>query len=70
MPEYTALARYGGGAPSFDEAWYLYRCTAVFPFLTWFNNSAKWQPESVNTRNTMRAALAMIDHDTFGLLGV
>ena len=64
------LTHFGAHAPGFDEAWFMYRCTLVFPFLTWFNNSAKWQPESINTRHTMRAALAMLDHDTFGLLGV
>lgn len=64
------LRRYGATPPGFEEAWLMYRCTAVLPFLIWFNNSPKWQSESVNTRNTMRAAMAMIDHDTFGLLGV
>jgi hypothetical protein len=38
--------------------------------LTWLNNSAVWQPEPVNTRNTARAALAVIDHDALRLLGV
>lgn len=63
------LTRHGAAAPSFQEAWHHYRCTALFPFLTWLNNSAKWQPESINTRNTMRAALAVIDHDSLNLLG-
>lgn len=64
------LRHYGADAPAFDEAWHAYRCTALFPFLTWLNNSARWQPEAINTRNTMRAALAVIDHDTLALLGV
>jgi hypothetical protein len=63
------LKRHGATAPSFEEAWYHYRCTALFPFLTWLNNSARWQPESINTRNTMRAALAVIDHESLNLLG-
>jgi Phosphotransferase enzyme family len=64
------LARYGATVPNFEEAWLMYRCTTLYPFLVWFINSAKWQPEAVNTRNTVRGALAMMDHDTFDLLGV
>lgn len=64
------LQHYGAKAPDFDEAWQAYRCTALFPFLTWLNNSPKWQPEAINTRNTMRAALAVIDHGTLSLLDV
>jgi hypothetical protein len=54
----------------FDAAWYLYRCTTLFPLLTWVNNSAQWQPEAVNTRNAMRAAWAVVDHDVLNLLAV
>lgn len=64
------LARFGASPPGFEEAWFLYRCTTIFPMLTWLNNSAVWQPEPVNTRNTARAALAVIDHDALRLLGV
>lgn len=64
------LALYGATAPSFEEAWLMYRCTMLYPFLVWFINSAKWQPEAVNTRNTVRGAQAMMDHDVFNLLGV
>lgn len=60
----------GAVAPAFDEAWLQYRCTTLYPLLTWVNNSAKWQPEAVNTRNAVRAAWAVIDHDTLNLLGV
>lgn len=66
----NCLNNYGAQAPCFEEAWYFHRCTTLFPFLTWFNNSAKWQPEALNTRNCMRAALAVLDHDVFTLLGV
>jgi hypothetical protein len=75
--ERPLLARYlqglvaqGVKAPSFEEAWYYYRCAALFPFIVWYTNPAKWQPESVNTANCARAALAMLDHDVLGLLGV
>jgi hypothetical protein len=66
----AGLQASGAQAPSFDEAWLLYRCTTIFPLLTWVNNSAKWQPESVNTRNALRAAWAVIDHDALSVLGV
>ncbi|WP_340317394.1 aminoglycoside phosphotransferase/choline kinase family protein [Rhizorhabdus argentea] len=56
-------------APSFEEAWFFYRCAAIFPFLIWLGNGL-WQPEEINTQNTVRAANAMLDHDTFGLLGL
>lgn len=64
------LTHYGAKAPSFEEAWFQYRCTMLYIFLVWFINSTKWQPEAINTRNTVRGAHAMIDHDVFGLLGV
>ncbi|MDT4861413.1 hypothetical protein FQZ97_960190 [compost metagenome] len=64
------LTECGAQAPSFDDAWHQYRCTSLFPLLTWVNNSAKWQPEAVNTRNAMRAAWAVVDHDALNLLGV
>lgn len=64
------LARYGATPPGFDEAWFLYRCTTVYPFLAWIINAAVWQPESINTVNTMRSVMAMMDHDAFALLGV
>lgn len=60
----------GAQAPDFDQAWHLYRCTTIFPLLTWVNNSARWQPEAINTRNAMRAAWAVVDHDALNLLGV
>ena len=65
-----SLQRLGVVAPDFESAWFLYRCSTIYPLLTWLNNSGKWQPEAVNTRNTLRAALAVIDHDAFSLLGV
>jgi Phosphotransferase enzyme family len=57
-------------APTVDEAWYLYRCATFYPVVTWLNNSAVWQPEAINTANAVRAAIAALDHDAYGLLGV
>jgi hypothetical protein len=64
------LKAHGATPVSFEEAWFLYRCTTLFPLLTWINNSAQWQPEAINTRNAMRAAWAVCDHDVLNLLGV
>lgn len=65
------LAAHGVPQPlSFEEAWRLYRCACFYPVVTWLNNSAVWQPEAINTANAVRAAMAALDHDTFGLLGV
>lgn len=74
--ERPMLARYlrrlcelGVQAPSFDEAWYAYRCSVLFAHVVWYTNPAEWQPESVNTVNAGRAGLAMIDHGTLELVG-
>jgi aminoglycoside phosphotransferase (APT) family kinase protein len=67
----TRLAAYGAkDLPSLQDAWFLYRCATFYPVVTWLNNSAIWQPESINTANVARAVAAAIDHDAFGLLGV
>jgi hypothetical protein len=67
----TRLRAYGvSDGPSFEEAWFFYRCAAFYPVMTWLNNSAVWQPEAINTANAVRAATAALDHDSFGLLGL
>jgi hypothetical protein len=64
------LASYGAAdVPGFENAWFLYRCACFYPFVPWLNNSAIWQPEAINTANTVRAATAALDHDTLALLG-
>lgn len=67
----TRLHHHGAQAvPSFEEAWFFYRCAAFYPVVTWLNNSAIWQPEAINTANAVRAATAALDHDAYGLLGL
>lgn len=67
----TRLGVYGAASvPSFEDAWFLYRCATFYPVMTWLNNSGVWQPESINTANCVRAAIAAMDHDAYGLLGV
>ena len=64
------LARFGAPAPSFEEAWLAYRASTICPLMIWLNNSSTWQPEATNTANAARAAVAVLDHDAFGLLGL
>lgn len=67
----TRLRAYGvTDAPNFDDAWFLYRCASFYPVVTWLNNSATWQPEAINTANVVRAAVAAVEHDAYGLLGI
>lgn len=67
----TRLAAHGvQNPPSLEDAWFLYRCATFYPVMTWLNNSGIWQPEAVNTVNTVRAAIAAMDHDAMGLLSV
>jgi len=64
------LQRFGAPTPSFEEAWLAYRAAAICPLMIWLNNSSTWQPEATNTANAARAAAAVLDHDSFGLLGL
>lgn len=65
------LARFGApDVPSFEEAWLAYRASAICTLMIWLNNSSTWQPEACNTANAARAAAAVLDHDSFGLLGL
>jgi len=67
----TRLKAYGvPDAPSFDDAWFLYRIACFYPIMTWLNNSSVWQPEAINTVNVVRGVVAAVEHDSFGLLGV
>jgi hypothetical protein len=48
----------------------LYRCNIVWGLLIWMLNGSQFQTEVNNMAAARRFAMAMIDHDTFGLLGV
>lgn len=65
-----SLALEGIEAPSFDKAWSAYRRDVIWGLLIWMLNSSKFQTEANNTAAAVRFATAMIDHDTFGRLGV
>lgn len=64
------LRRFGVDAPTFEEAWLAYRAAAICPLMIWLNNSSSWQPEATNTANAARAAAAVLDHDSFAILGL
>ncbi len=66
----TCLAAEGVTPPSFDEAWAAYRRDVVWGLLIWMLNGSHFQTEANNTAAATRFAMAMIDHDTFGALGV
>lgn len=67
----TRLKVYGArDVPTLEDAWWMYRCATFYPVVTWLNNSAVWQPESINTANLVRASTAALDHDVFALLGI
>lgn len=66
----ACLASHGIAAPSFESAWLDYRRDVVWGLLIWMLNGTEFQTESNNTAAATRFAMAMIDHDTFGILGV
>ncbi|MBV9993725.1 MAG: phosphotransferase [Caulobacteraceae bacterium] len=66
----ASLRALGVAAPGFDEAWTAYRQGVVWGLLIWFLNSSRFQTESNNTAAAARFGAAMVDLDTFNLLGV
>jgi hypothetical protein len=64
------LERFGAAPPSFEEAWFAYRCSTICALMIWLNNSSNWQPEATNTANAARASAAVLDHGAFELLGL
>lgn len=64
------LAREGITPPSFDAAMASYRRDVIWGLLIWLLNSSRFQTEANNTAAAARFATAMIDHDTFAVLGV
>lgn len=66
----TCLKAEGVTPPSFDEAWAAYRRDVIWGLLIWMLNGSHFQTEANNTAAATRFAMAMIDHDTFGALGV
>jgi hypothetical protein len=66
----SRLSAHGAKAPNFEDAWFGYRCGAVFPLLVWANNRGAWQPETTKAGCTVRSVIAAMDLDTFAAIGV
>lgn len=64
------LGREGVDPPGFDVAWAGYRRDVIWGLLIWMLNSSQFQTEANNTAAATRFAMAMLDLDTFGVLGV
>lgn len=66
-----ALAIYGvKSVPTFDEAFAAFRRDVIWGHLIWMLNGSHFQTEANNTAAATRFAMAMVDLDTFGALGV
>ena len=64
------LTACGVAAPSFDEAFAAFRRDIIWGLLIWMLNGSHFQTEANNTAAATRFAMAMIDLDSFGALGV
>ncbi|MFQ6331807.1 aminoglycoside phosphotransferase family protein [Nocardia sp. CWNU-33] len=70
------LARVGGKAPSFDDAWLAYRQQFMFAYAAWAFTigRAAYQPKMQTDETCLtllkRIATALDDHDSLGALGV
>lgn len=66
----SCLRAEGVDPPSFDDAWAAYRRDVVWGLLIWMLNGSHFQTEANNTAAATRFAMAMVDLDSFGALGV
>ncbi|MCK9543063.1 MAG: ecdysteroid 22-kinase family protein [Novosphingobium sp.] len=66
----AALAARGVTPPTFDEAFAAFRRDVIWGHLIWMLNASHFQTEANNTAAATRFAMAMVDLDTFGALGV
>lgn len=55
-------------APSFDEAFYDYRCELAYGLFIFMINEGHFQREEINTACTSRFGAAVVDHGTMNLL--
>lgn len=62
------LIKNGVTPPSLDELMYQFAAFLPYGFATFMVNSATYQTESFNTAHVARYNLAMIDHDTKGVI--
>ena len=62
------LIRNGVTAPSLDALMFQYAAFMPYGYLTFMVNSSNWQTESFNTAHAARYNVAMLEHDTFGIV--
>jgi hypothetical protein len=63
------LSAYGvASPPCYEEAWLRYRQSLIWGYFIWYNNPVEYQPEVYEAANTNRFGMAILDHDSFGLL--
>jgi hypothetical protein len=62
------LARHGVATPSLDEMMHQFAAFLVVNYVTFIVNEPTYQTESFNTAHAARANIAMLDHDTYGLV--
>lgn len=65
-----SLGQEGIDIPTFDSAWAAYRRDVIWGLLIWMLNSSQFQTEANNTAAATRFAMAMLDLNTFDMLGV
>jgi hypothetical protein len=69
VQHYLDALRAGGvEAPSFEEAFFQYRCFLAYGYAVFIINESIFQKEAINTAYTARFSAAMLQHDTAGLL--
>lgn len=64
----SELRANGVDAPSFDDAFRQYRAFLLVGFVIFMVNESNFQTEAYNTACAARFGVAMVDHDTLGLL--
>lgn len=56
----------GAQAPSFAQAMEQYAILMIYGHFIWMTTESHYQPEAVNTANSARMSVAMLDHDVIG----
>jgi len=64
----SELRSHGVDAPGFDTAMEQYAAFLLNGHIIFMVNESFYQPESINTAYTARFSVAMIDHDTLGVI--
>jgi hypothetical protein len=66
----SRLSTLGVEPPGFNEAWWDYRCWAIYGLLGWLINRTDYHSEASITAMASRYGAAVAEHDSLGLIGV